>query len=147
MAEGMKLLVLTIVLARAVYTDVKKGVIENGLILFGMATGLCFTFFGGNLAAVWLSVKTAAIILVSLFFLFLIKGLGAGDIKLFTVLAVYLQKDVVLVMILSFFLGAVIAILKMLARFLKKEKWYIKGEQLNFSVPIAIGTMITLLWR
>lgn len=145
MVEGMKLLVLTLVLLRAVYTDVRKGIIDNVLVVFGIAVGLLFSYLEGGLSEVLLSVKMAGIIFAALFFLFVIKGLGAGDIKLFMVLAVFLQKEVMTVVVLSFFAGAVLALLKIGKRFLKKEKWYIKNEKMNFSIPIVIGTVITML--
>lgn len=145
MAEGMELLVLVLVLARAVYTDVKKGIIENRLVVFGLLAGVGFRFFEGGLPEVLFSLRTAGLIVLSLFFLFVLKGLGAGDIKLFCMIAVFLREKIILVVILSFFAGAVIAITKMAVRFLKKEKIYIRNEQMNFSIPVVIATVIAIL--
>lgn len=145
MAERMELLVLVLVLARAVYTDVKKGIIENALIIFGFLAGVGFCFFKGGLPEVWFSLRTAGLIFLSLFFLFVLKGLGAGDIKLFCVIAVFLREEIILVVLLSFFAGAIIAIVKMAVRFFKKEKIYIRNEKMNFSIPIVIGTVVAIL--
>lgn len=145
MIEGMKYCVLFLLLIRAVYTDVKKGIIENVLVAAGIGIGVGLAYLEGGFPIVLTSVKMAGIVLAALFFLFVIKGLGAGDIKIFMVIAIFLQKEVVSVIVLSFFAGAVLALLKIGLRFLKKETCYIRNEKMNFSIPILIGTVIVVL--
>lgn len=138
-------LVVAGLLLRAVYTDKKEGKIENWLLLTGFVLGLLFSYLNGGEKGLLNSLGTAAIILVPLFLLFLIKGLGAGDIKLFCVLAVFFPKEAVSIVVISFFAGGVLAVGNMILRWAKKEKVFIKHETMNFSVPIAVGTCIVIM--
>lgn len=92
-------------------------------------------------------IKMMCAVISVLFFLFIIKGLGAGDIKLLGVLALFFPEDAVSIIAASFFTGAVIAGGRMLIRACKKEKIYKRKETLNFSVPIALGTGAVKLWN
>lgn len=128
------------ILAGAVYTDIKEGKIKNQWMLMGMVCGLVAAFAGNGVAGVLESIRMAGIILLALFILFLIKGLGAGDIKLFCVLALFFPDEIVKIVMASFFIGAALGIGKMVFRWIRKEPFYIRKETMNFSVPIAIGT-------
>lgn len=145
--KWIKWLIVTAILIRAVYTDTKDGKIENRIILMGLFLGLTLSFGEGGMQEVLEGIKMAGIILAGLFFLFVVKGLGGGDIKLFCVLAVFFPKQIISVVMVSFFIGAVMAIGKMLWRWLRREKVFIRHETMNFSIPIALATEITLLLR
>lgn len=140
-------LIVAALLARAVYTDRKEGRIENRLLLAGLVSGLLLSCVNGGAKGFLDSLKTMGIIFVALFFLFLIKGLGAGDIKLFCVLAVFFPEGAVSIVVVSFFAGAVIAIGRMVLRWLRKETVLVKHETMNFSEAIAVGTGIVVMMR
>lgn len=144
--EWVKLMLVLVILGRAVYTDVKQGVIENRNVMFGLLSGLICAFTGNGMEGVWQSVKMAGVMLVVLFILFVVKGLGAGDIKLFCVLAVFYPMYCMEVVIVSFLVAAVASIGKMVIRLIRKNSFYIRGETINFSIPIACGTLF-VLWR
>lgn len=140
-------LMVTLILIRAVYTDRKEGRIENRVILMGLFLGLSLSFADGGLLSLFESIKMAGITLLALFFLYVIKGLGAGDIKLFCVLATFFPEEIILVVIVSFFAGGILAVGKMLWRWLKKDQIFIRHETMNFSLPIAVGTEMVLFLR
>ena len=142
---GIKIGIITILLSRAVYTDLKKGQIENRLIVAGLIIGFSCAGFDGGLPEILNSAKMVCIITAALFFLFIIKGLGAGDIKLFAVLASFFPKSIVSIVVVSFFMGAGIALGRMAVRAVKHIPVYRKHEVLNFSIPIAAGTGIISL--
>lgn len=148
MAWARIILVLAI-LTRAIYTDIKEGRIENVCVFIGFMTAGCYSFLSGGSPIFWESMKMAIIILVALFFLFVLKGLGAGDIKLFCVLAVFYPKNAIGIVVISFIVAAGIIMGKMTVRAFQKKNIYISGETMNFSVPIGIATIIVemLQWR
>ncbi|MDE5779242.1 MAG: A24 family peptidase [Lachnospiraceae bacterium] len=133
------------ILFRAVYTDVKKGIIENRLLLLGMITGFLFVILTGGKMLLWESIKSTVVMFAALFFLYMIKGLGAGDVKLICVLAVFFQKTCFKIVVIAFFVAAFMAIGKMIWRFLNKKKIYQRRETLRFSIPVAVSTLLIFL--
>lgn len=140
MIEGIKFMVLTAIFIRAVYTDIKSGKIENGLIGTGLIAGLLTAYFGSGMEGVWKGIQMSILCLALLFILFILKGLGGGDIKLFCVIALFLPEQIMGIVITSFFAGAVVALGKMFIRRLQKKTVFIWHEKISFSIPMAIGT-------
>lgn len=140
--EWTRIIFVLVILTRAIYTDIKEGKIENVCVLIGFVAAGCYAFLSGGEQVFFESVKMAVVILVALFFLFILKGLGAGDIKLFCVLAAFYPKDAMGIVVISFIVAAGIVIERMVIRALWKKSIYIPGETMNFSVPIGIATII-----
>ncbi|MGN0152879.1 MAG: prepilin peptidase [Lachnospiraceae bacterium] len=140
----IQMVTAAVLLGRAVYTDVKNERIENSLILVGCTAGMLTAFCGGGISQVWNGVKMAGILLLALFFLFWIKGLGAGDIKLLCMLAVFFPNQAISILVGSFFAGACLSVGKMLIKHIKKESFYIRTETLHFSIPVAISTFVVM---
>jgi len=126
-------------LLRAVYTDRMRGKIENKLLLFAYVSGTILNALSGDLSLIVYGFKMSLVIFLLLFPLYLIKGLGAGDIKLLCVIAMYYPDKVTKVTIASFVIGAIYIIFRMIIRAFKKEKIYEKKETIHFSIPIMIG--------
>ncbi len=80
---------LVCLLILAVIMDFKSYRISNHLIIFGLILGFLFNFFeyGWTSISLWFSGVLLPILI--LFPLFLIKALGAGDIKLFSVIGCF----------------------------------------------------------
>lgn len=140
----IKPVMVSLLLAGAVYTDIKKGKIKNRHTMAGLIASLLCAYGTGGMAEVWLGIKAAAAFLPAVFFLYVIRGLGAGDGKLLLVLAVFYPKQILSIVMLSFFIGAVLAVGRMLIRWLRKYPFYIKRETLHFSVPVAISTLLII---
>lgn len=138
----LKVGIVTGILFRAVYTDVKNGRIENRLIVAGLILGFICSGVAGGLPELLNSVKMVCTITIALFFLFVIKGLGAGDIKLFAMLAAFFPEEIISIVIVSFFVGAGIVLGRMVVRAIRHIPIYRRHETLNFSIPIAVGTEI-----
>lgn len=133
--------IIVVILIRAVYTDVIYGKIENRLIAIGYGLAFVLAYLRGGGKEILQCGKMSIIVLAALFFLYVIKGLGAGDIKLLSMLAAFTPTQIMNVVILSFFLGATIAIANMVGRWICKEPFYIPGETIKFSIPIMISTI------
>lgn len=143
----IKSVLVSVMLARAVYTDIREGRIENRLVGPGFLLGLTCAALENGMAGLWLSIKMVVIVIAVLFILFVIKGLGAGDIKLLSALAAFLPKDIACIVIAAFFAGAAISLGRMGFRLIKKLPVYKRGERLNFSVPIAAATALVEFYK
>ena len=142
----MKYLFLVGLFIRAVYTDMKSEKIENTVVLIGLLAGLVFAVIGGGWAGLIQSIKMAGIVFIALFFLFVIHGLGAGDIKLFCVTATFFPEKAITILAGSFLVGGIFGMVRMIGRWRRKEVVSLK-ETIHFSIPIAVGTILAQLWR
>lgn len=103
------LLILTIL---AVYHDIKSYKIKNYIIITGYISGLAINIRRVGLLNIYAYLLALVLPLLILFPLFLIKALGAGDIKFFSVVGSYLGVYAVLkIIVISFFIGGVISII------------------------------------
>lgn len=103
---------LFVVLILAVLWDFKTGKVPNGLIFLGMAGGILRLCSLSGLQAVLLQLGAIILPLLLLFPLFRIGVLGAGDIKLFSVMGCFFsfQEELSLIFI-SFLIGAILGVL------------------------------------
>ncbi|MCR5701183.1 MAG: prepilin peptidase [Lachnospiraceae bacterium] len=128
-----------ITLLRAVYTDRKRGKIENKLLLYAYISGIIINVCSGDISLITDGFKMSLVFFLLLFPLYLIKGLGAGDIKLLCVLAMFFPRMIINVTIASFVIGAAYIIVVFLARAFTGKKIIQKGETIHFSIPIMVG--------
>lgn len=112
--EALQKIFLLLYLFTGVIMDFATRKISNGWILFGLAVGFICSFLEGGITGVALSILGMCISLL-LLVLFVFRALGAGDIKLFMVIGVFLLKDELLkIMVVSFLLGGVGALWKLI---------------------------------
>lgn len=105
------LLLLTI----AVATDITSGRISNRLICLGIVTGFFFRIWESGARGLFSSVIQIIIPVVVLFLLFLMRALGAGDIKLFSMIgSIWSFQVLYYCMIFSFLVGAVLSLVRLL---------------------------------
>lgn len=118
----------------------------------------------------WLSgIIGMCIPIAALFFLFLIHALGAGDIKLFSIIGAFVGAEkVAFYMLAAFTVGAIIAIYKLIRykNFQKRFAYLIqyirvlciqhtiipyyqktdcKNYRMHFSIPILIGSCLYMV--
>ncbi|MGN0482204.1 MAG: prepilin peptidase [Lachnospiraceae bacterium] len=161
-------ILLLVFLAAAVVTDFRSWKIPNALILSGLLVGSAGQLYFHGLkgfAAAWWQLWT---IFWVLFFLFRMRAIGAGDLKLFIMSGLFLQKqDIFPCMISAFLCGAGFAVLKMVSEKNMKERFsyffhYMKtcvqtrtlqhyrpktveaSCMIHFSLPIFLGSLIYL---
>lgn len=143
--EWVKLIAVVGMLGRAIYTDVKRGIIENRNILAGLITAFVCSAWNSGINGLYVSGKMLVCTFGVLFLLYLLKGLGAGDIKLICVLSVFYPDTAVEIVAGSFLAAAGISAGKLLVRLVQKEKVYVPGETMAFSIPVGIGTGMALI--
>lgn len=112
----MTLSVLTLLMT-AVWMDLKTDRISNRLILFGLFLGLPYQILLNGARGILVFLLNGCVPILLFFLFYRIKALGAGDIKLLSVLGVFLDKDTYFRTILYIFAtAAVIGVTKLLIR-------------------------------
>ncbi|MFP3155726.1 A24 family peptidase [Lachnospiraceae bacterium ZAX-1] len=148
--------------------DVKTGRISNRLICFGLSSGCLIQIYDLGMKGIFIFLLNVSLPVIFLFLLFQMHALGAGDIKLFSVIgSIFNLKVTVWCILASFVVGAVFAICKLIynqnlmarllyfcgymqdfleTKVLKKYDGQSDGKQnyIHFSIPILIGYLIML---
>lgn len=152
----------------AVVIDIKSYRIPNWLILAGWIMGISKAYLEQGLEGSVVSALRGFLPIVLLFPLFLMKGLGAGDIKLLSVVGTFLQhREFMMCFLVSFLLGGLLAAAKMIycrnlleraAHFreyvekIKEKKKVLpywktvpdKRGVMHFSIPICMSVLLHL---
>lgn len=120
--------------------------ISNRLIVSGLFWGLAFRLLGEGSAALVHFLVNISIPVILLFLLFQMRAVGAGDIKLFSVVGGFLTTEQLLyVMFAAFAAGAVIGLIKLVYRV--RTTGYQIGTitVIHFSTAILIGYFV-IVW-
>lgn len=111
----LKYLTLSAILLAAVWMDIRTQKISNRLIFFGLGLGLFFRMCEYGAMGVLLFLRNISIPVIVFYLLFLMHALGAGDIKLFSVISGFVNLDGLCSCIFfAFLFGAGIALVRML---------------------------------
>lgn len=106
---------LTVLLTFAAVGDVRTGRVSNRLILAGLGMGLCYRIREEGPVGFISFCIHAGVPVILLFILFLMRVLGAGDIKLFSIISsVYSFREWGICFAATFVIGAVWALAQML---------------------------------
>lgn len=104
-----------LLLLSATYYDLRKYRVPNHIILSGLGTSLLIQLFTKGLYGIVWWGKGIIIPVAVLFILYLFHVIGAGDIKLFSVVGGFLGVyQVIHVIILAFIIGAVMSVFQMI---------------------------------
>lgn len=158
-----------LLLLAACVTDIRSGRISNRLVCLGLVAGLAVqTWEFGVLGLALFTIQIIFPVIV-LFLLFLMRALGAGDIKLFSVVAgIWNLRAICYCIIFSFLAGAALSLGKLLfyknlgtrlryfCHYVQRSlatgriEAYDRGTSekettIHFSVAIWIGFLITIL--
>ena len=102
-------------LMAAVVTDFRRMKISNRLIASGLIWGFVLRFIGEGSTGIVHFLVNISIPVILLFLFFQLRVLGAGDIKLFSVVGGFVTTDRLLLVIAAAFLaGGVIGAVKLL---------------------------------
>lgn len=164
--ESGMVLLLQIDLTAALIMDIRTGRINNRFLMCSLTAGLLLQIFVCGEA--WYTVTGRALLPVLLFWLpFRMHALGAGDIKLFSVVGCFWTlQGLFSCILLSFAAGAVFALIRLLIRrellksfflffnYFQKtcknrqiEKYPgrdLEGHQMHFSAAVYIGFLVSL---
>ncbi|MCU6761891.1 Flp pilus assembly protein%2C protease CpaA [uncultured Roseburia sp.] len=159
-------LLLQLIISGAVIMDCRKGRIKNWLIAAGLLAGIMIQILEREIQPARLLAGVLFPVLCCSG-LFIIRALGAGDIKLFMVIGVFQEfKYLVTCIVFSFAAGAVISFSRLLInknlfeslwgfyRYIQqtittgKIKYYPgrdnKKQQIHFSIAVLSGFLMTM---
>lgn len=132
------------VAAVATLMDLHRGKIKNEIILLGYLLGLISLICQGRPEKLFYALSGLLFPIVLLYPIFLIRGLGAGDIKLFSVIGCFLSyKDTFYCILLAFLIGGIISLFKLffLKVLLHSGKPF-SQYTIHFSVPISLSLIL-----
>ena len=120
----VKIVVLVIILTAAMATDLRRYRIYNLLIAIGLVAGLALNGLQRGLFGILGSLLAAVVPATVLIMLFVLRMIGAGDIKLFCAIGSIMGIEFILyAMLFSFLAGGFIALAIMLGRRNVKERF------------------------
>ena len=135
--EQIKIGCMFLLLFRTVYTDTQYGKIENPVIGIGYVLAFLLAYCEGGILETVTSIKASLMMILILFILFILKGLGGGDIKLFSVIAAFYPEIGFQVVVLSYVVAGIFIFIRSIYRVITQQIGYPKGETIHFSFPIA----------
>lgn len=152
----------------AAATDITTGKIRNRLIVLGILSGFLFRIWESGIVGLLLSVIQIVFPVIVLFLLFLMRALGAGDIKLFSMIgSIWNFKILLYCIVWSFFTGAVLSLIKLLyhRNLIARLKYFLgytgrcflakrlliyrepsdgKQNTISFSIAVLSGFLVTM---
>jgi prepilin peptidase CpaA len=166
MPASVTLLVLSVVLAIAVHSDLRHHRIPNKLSLFGLIAGLGLQTLAGGLHGLGSGLLGAGVGLACFAPFYLLRAMGAGDVKLLAAVSAFLGPQLALTAaLLSLLGGGLGAVAYVLWRMLHASAGTFvregiaaagasaciaarlaRRERLPFALPIALGG-ITACWQ
>ena len=137
------------VLAAAVM-DIHFRKISNRLIVIGLGVGLIRRLLLEGSAGLLVGVFQIILPVIFLYLFFLIGALGAGDIKLFSLIGGFVNfKELVTCVIAAFVIGAIWSLVRLLTmgicrllRAKEEEAVRKKGNTIPFGVAILFGLLV-----
>lgn len=152
MTDIISVVIALILAAVAAVQDLKTFRISNRLIVIGVLTGICTiimrVFTGGHIGSYILGTLAG---LAGMMLLYIMKAVGAGDVKLFAVLGLFIGLELVVqLMIVSLITGLLTGIVELC---LKKTKEVsmgssgIKTHGFHYAAGILIGYVVVLVYR
>ncbi len=152
----------------AVVMDISSGKISNRLIFFGLVIGSFIQIIESGWIGIVVFLINISIPIILCYLLFLMRALGAGDIKLFSVIgSIWGMKVLFCTIVVSFLIAAGMSFIKLLYYHNLISRLYIFGNYIrqvmtegklsrypvesqgkhhiiHFSIAILIGYLITL---
>lgn len=140
----MKAMMILTLLIAAVYFDLKTDKVPNELIVLGYLIGALTQIHAPPDVRQFIVSVVWPIAL--LYPLFLIRGLGAGDIKLFSVLSVFYSPAILMqIMIFSLFIGAAVCFCNwIVCQFVTRT---ITKSYIHYTVCILFSFLFQFIWE
>lgn len=117
----MKIIISFFLLVIAMAQDIRSGRVSNKLILYGLSFGLICKIQEYGARGIYLYLRNISVPVILLYLLFLMHVLGAGDIKLFSMIGGILTiQELFLCIWYSFMAGGILSLFYLLK---DKDRW------------------------
>jgi len=148
LADWLKIAAVAPVLALIVWSDMRKQIIPDRLVLIGLAIAVLFTAHacarGQTVSPLWEMLASFAISGAPLMLVILVTrgGMGAGDMKLMAMLgALFMWRAALLSMLFGIILAGVFALVLML---LRKAS---RGTRIPLAPFITAGLLLVIVFH
>ncbi len=132
----MKEFVFLLFLTAASFSDIRCYRIDNGLNLAGGTAGLALLLSSGEISVIKDGLIASTLVFISLFLVYALKFIGAGDIKFLMAASLYTGKDVLWASLPFMLFAAILMIFPMI---LKNKSF--TGIRFPAAVPISAGLL------
>lgn len=127
----MKLVLLFSFLSLAAGQDIRSGKISNRLIVLGMVFGGCLQVLQHHAEGIYFFLRNISVPIILFYLLFQMRVLGAGDIKLFSMIGGILTiQELFAIMAYSFIAAGAGAGLYLVVDQQRRQKLYYAGRYL-----------------
>ena len=135
----------------AMVYDLRTFKIPNRICLAGISFGLVLNLVLHGFKGLKMSLVGIVCPVLLLYLFFLIRVIGAGDIKLLEGIGAFVSKRIIYVIMIAFVLASmyslVCIICKVVKRFCDKTKTPYRFSRMHLSVPIFISCAICFICR
>ncbi len=165
MFNSVNLLMITGILAAAVYTDLRSHRIPNNLIVFGLITAIICQLAANGAHGLLFGFLAAALGLGCFMPLYALRAMGAGDVKLMAVVGFFTSpRGVLYAVVLSLLAGGLCALGYLMWRAMRAYAGSVvqegimagtvsafvaarlaRRDRLPYALPIAIGSVTACL--
>lgn len=133
------MILLISILAIATVMDVQTGGIRNSYILISLGAALLHQILVPGVQAIPTSLLGTLFSIFVLFPIFMIRCLGAGDVKLFGIIGCFLTANQYREILILIFLSLIIGLIQSAILSCATHKFQ---RKIHFSIPILISTIL-----
>ena len=163
--SDIRSIALILITGSAMLDDLSRGRISNGIIMTGLLWGALYQSFSGGMTGLLIFLGGVLLPVILMSGLYYFRMIGAGDIKLFSVIGGFLGPMTVLsCMVISVLLGGLISLTIMIChhnfsqRFIyfseyiynysKDKKWnpYMARVDVNAKFCFSVPVLFSVLW-
>lgn len=135
-------ILLAVLLTAAVVSDIRTYRIPNALNALGCLTGMTYGVASGGVGGLCRSFMGIIVPAALLMVLFVLRVIGAGDIKLLSAIGAFVSLDIIKIIVISFVLTALYGIGTVVLGYCRHSK---RGfTKIHLSIPIMFGTILYL---
>ena len=133
------MILLITILMVATVMDLRTDRIPNAFILISLMTGLIYQYHTSGIQTTLISMMGILFSILLLFPTFMIRALGAGDIKLFGVIGCFLTAGQCQKIAILIFIALILGVMQAVLLSCVKHRYQ---RKIHFTIPILLSTLL-----